>query len=178
MTDNKKTWGVLAQFEDAPGLLRAAAGLHNAGYRRFECHSPFPIHGIEEATKEPRSRLGYIAAAMALIGGLSAISLMGWASAVDYPLVISGKPFFSYQAFVPITFALAVLFAAVGTLMGMIGLIRLRFQHPVFDSDRFRQFSDDGFFVSIQASDPNFDLERTQSLLASLGGNHIEVLTE
>jgi len=178
MTNEKKTWGMFAQFDGAESLLRAAAGLRGAGYRRFECHSPFPIHGIDEATGEPRSRLGYISAFMALIGGSGAILLMGWTSAVNFPLVISGKPFFSYQAFIPITFALAVLFAAVGTLLGMIGLIHMRFHHPVFDSERFRRFSDDGFSVSIQASDPHFDLEKTQSLLVSLGGNHIEVLTQ
>jgi hypothetical protein len=178
MPDDTTIWGIIAEFNGPEALLRAAKALHDAGYRKFECHSPFQIHGIEEVLGEKRSKIGYIAGVMALVGGTAAIMLQGWTSAINYPLVISGKPFFSYQAFFPITFAIAVLCAAAGSLIAMIGLINMKLHHPLFNSENFRRASDDGFFISIVAADPSYDFEKTASLLAKLGGTNIEKLTD
>ena len=177
MPDDTSIWGLIAEFKGPGALLQAGKALREAGYRKFECHSPFPIHGIEQALGERRSKVGYIAGVMALVGGTAAITLQGWTSAVNYPLVISGKPFFSYQAFFPITFAIAVLFAAAGSLIAMIGLINMQLHHPLFDSENFKRVTDDGFFISIKAADPQYDVEKTKSLLAELGGINIEKLT-
>jgi len=178
MPDDTTIWGLIVEFDGPEALLRAARGLHDAGYRNFECHSPFPIHGIDQALGEKRSKIGYIAGVMALVGGTAAITLQGWTSAINYPLVISGKPFFSYQAFFPITFAIAVLFAAAGSLIAMIGLINMRLHHPLFNSENFKRVSDDAFFISIKAADPRYDREKTTSLLAELGGTNIEILAD
>lgn len=172
----KKTLGLMAQFAGQAELLVAARTLKQRGYCHFECHSPFPIHGMDEAAGEKRSRVSLVAGILAAVGLIGALSLQGWMSAVDYPHVVSGKPFFSFQAFFPITFALAVLGAAFGATFAFLGFIKLRLHHPVFYSDRFKQFSDDGFFLSIEANDPQFDLFKTRELLESLGGMNVEVL--
>jgi len=178
MSDNNKTWGILAEFDSPASLVKAAAELNKAGYQKFECHSPFPIHGIDEAAGEKRSKVSMIAGITAFIGGVSALILQWWTSSIDYPLVISGKPFFSYQAFFPVTFALAVLLAALGALLGMLGLINLKFHHPVFNSDNFKKVTDDGFFVSIEAKDKKFNFDETEKLILSLGGKNIELIPE
>ncbi len=172
----KRVWGLLAQFADSAALLQAARRLRAAGYCQFECHSPFPLHGMEAAAGEKRSRVSLVAGCMAFLGLAAAFGMQAWMSAVDYPHIVSGKPFLSYQAFFPITFALAVLFAAFGAMFGFLGLMKLRFHHPVFYSNRFVQFSDNGFFVSVEATDPLFHPANTRALLESLGGSEVELL--
>ncbi len=170
--------GLLAEFPDAGKLLQAAEKTAAAGYKKFDCHSPFPIHGMDEAMKLKRSPLGWMVGVMALAGAAAALVLQGWTSAVDYPLIISGKPFFSYQAFVPVTFGLAVLAGALTSVLGMIALNRLpRFHHPVFYSDRFSRVSSDGFFISLDGTDPAFHPEESRSFLLSTGAEHVELIT-
>ena len=172
-----KIEGYLAEFNSSSELLRAAAQVRDAGYRDFDCHSPFPIHGMEKAMGEKRSRLGMIVAVAAFIGFSGALLMQYWMSAVDYKLVIAGKPFFSYQAFFPVVFSLAVLFSAGAALFAMLGMIKLRFHHPVFHSERFtRKASDDGFFISILAGDPQFAEGQTDTFLESIGGKNVEAL--
>lgn len=173
----KKTQAMLAEFDGPTTLLKAAGKLRDAGYNRFDCHSPFPIHGMDKAMGLKRSPLGWMVGLAALVGTSSALALQWWTSTIDYPLVISGKPFFSFQAYLPVTFALGVLLAAATALIGMLALNGLpRYHHPVFYSDRFAKASDDGFFISVESSDKNFDLENTRILLEKSGGNNIEIL--
>jgi hypothetical protein len=171
--------GILARFESAAALLTAAQKVRDAGYRSFDCHSPFPIHGMDAAMGLKRSMLGWIVGSAAVVGTAGGLGLQWWTSSVDYPMVISGKPFFSYQAYVPIAFGLGVLLSAFAAVVGMLALNRLpRLHHPVFHSDAFGRFSDDGFFVSVEANDPQFDAEATGAFLTSIGGLDIEVLRE
>lgn len=131
---------------------------------------------MDDAMGESRSRLSWVVAGAALTGFVFALLLQWWTSAVDYPLILSGKVYFSYQAFFPITFGLTVLFSVIATVGGLIVMIRQSFHHPVFYSDRFRKVSDDGFFVSVLAEDDKFDREKTSQFLASIGGQHVELL--
>ena len=170
---------ILAQFDSANDLYHAAEKLRDNGYKEFDCHSPFPIHGMDEAMGLKRSPLGYIVFVIGALGLIGIMTLMWWTSAVDYPLVISGKPFFSYPAFVPITFALTVLTSAIGATISMLAINQLpRLVHPVFSSDRFGKFSDDGFFVSVEANDKKYDETKTAEFLKSIGGKHIEVFKD
>ena len=124
-----------------------------------------------------RSRLGFIVAVFALIGLSGAILLQWWASSIAYPLVISGKPFFSYQAYLPVTFALAVLLSAISAIIGMLVLNKLpRLNHPLFKSGIFAKIGDDGFFLSVDSDDPKFDIEETARFLKSIGAGAIEVI--
>lgn len=172
-----KTLGVLARFANPAELIDAAKKIHGAGYEKFDCHSPFPIHGMDDAMGLKRSPLGFIVGAMTITGATVGMTLQYWAAAIEYPLVISGKPFFSWQAFIIITFALFVLFGAFGAVFGMFHLNRLpRLHHPVFYSDNFAKVSDDAFYVSIEVEDAKFHDTQTQEFLSSIGGTDVELV--
>lgn len=173
----EKVYGVLAEFGSPQQLLDAAARVRDAGYKRFDCHSPFPIHGMDDAMGVKRSPVGYIAGICGAIGGILGYGIQYWTSVVEYPIVIAGKPFNSYQAFVPVTFGLTVLFAAVGAVLSMLILNRLpQWFHGVFYSDRFAKVTDDGFFISIESDDKQFAEQQTRQFLESIGGRSVEVL--
>lgn len=172
-----KTLGILAEFADPHALIKAAEAVRDAGFKAFECHSPFPVHGMDQAMGLKRSKLGFIVALFAFLGAATGLGLQGWASTSAYPLVISGKPLFSWQAYIIVTFAMFVLFGAISAVFGMLSLNKLpRFHHAVFYSDHFKKASDDGFFVSIEASDAKFNVTQTKAFLESIGGSHVEVL--
>ncbi len=171
------TLGVLARFANPAELIDAAKKIRAAGYEKFDCHSPFPIHGMDDAMGLKRSPLGFIVGAMTITGASLGMGLQGWVAAIEYPLVISGKPFFSWQAFMIITFALFVLFGAFGAVFGMLHLNGLpRLHHPVFYSDKFAKATDDAFYVSIEAEDKSFDEAKIQAFLTSIGGVDVELV--
>lgn len=174
---NKKIQGIIARFESAADLLHAAEKIRDAGYKKFDCHSPFPIHGMDKAMGLKRSELGWLVGIAGIIGTSGALALQWWTSTIDYPIVISGKPLFSFQAYVPVTFALGVLLSAFTALFGMLILNGLpRWFHPLFYSDTFSRFSNDGFFISVEPDEPKFDPELTGKFLESIGGKDIELL--
>jgi hypothetical protein len=173
----EKVYGVLAEFASPQALLDAAAKVRDAGYQRFDCHSPFPIHGMDAAMGVKRSPVGYIAGICGAIGGILGYGIQYWTSVIEYPIVIAGKPFNSYQAFVPVTFGLTVLFAAVSAVLSMLILNRLpQWFHGVFYSERFAKVTDDGFFISIEAEDKQFGEQKSRQFLESIGGTSVEVL--
>jgi Ni/Fe-hydrogenase subunit HybB-like protein len=170
--------GLLGEFDSPRALYHACERLRDAGFKRWDAHSPFPVHGLDRAMGLGRSRLPLIVLVMALGGGAGGFALQAWVHSVAYPLVISGKPFFAWQAYVPVTFELAVLGGAVGAVVGMLALNRLpRHNHPVFDSAAFERASDDRFFISIESDDPRFDAGETPALLQSAGAVRLEWLT-
>jgi len=168
---------MLAEFKNPADLLEAAKKIHDAGYKNFDCHSPFPIHGMDQAMGLKRSPLGYIVFVVAMLGLLGGITLEWWTSTVDYPLVISGKPFFSYQAYGPVAFAIMVLSGAFISLFGMLALNKLpMYYHKLFNSKNFEKSMNDGFFVSIDADDTRFDQHKTGKWLEEIGGKNIELV--
>lgn len=176
-TTERKPLAVIAEFAGPNELLAAAEKVRDSGYSKFDCHSPFPIHGMNEAMGLSRSPLGFIVGIVALLALGSVAILLYWITAVDYPFVVSGKPYFSYQAYAPIAFALTVLLSAFAAFFGMFHLNRLpRLFHPLFYSERFARVSDDGFMVSIEADDPEFSEERVTAFLTEIGGNNVEVI--
>jgi len=178
MADHRnKVLGLLAEFEGPTELIEAAEKMRDGSFKRFDCHSPYPIHGMDQAMGLKRSPVGYIAGALGFIGGAGGLLLQWWTSTIDYPVVISGKPFFSYQAYVPVTFGLTVLLAALGAFFAMLIANRLpQWYHAVFHSDRFAKATDDGFFISVDSSDPKFEENQTRQFLESIGGKNIELL--
>jgi hypothetical protein len=176
-TKDHRIDGILGEFDNPAELLKAAEKVRDAGYKRFDSHSPFPIHGMDAAMGIKASKLGWIVAGGGLLGGCTAIAMQWWTSAVDYKVIVSGKPLFSFQAFVPITFELTILFSAFCAVLGMFGLNCLpRLNHPVFNSDRFRKASDDGFFISIEACDRQFHADKAKEFLESIGSRNVEFL--
>ncbi|MHB8900503.1 MAG: quinol:electron acceptor oxidoreductase subunit ActD [Thermoguttaceae bacterium] len=161
---------VLGRFPTATALKDAAERVREEGYRKWDCHSPFPIHGIERAMGIRPTVLPWLVFGAGLTGATAGMLLQWWTNAVDYPYIISGKPFFSIPADVPVAFELVILFSALTAFGGALILNQLpRFQHPVFESDEFRRATSDGFFVSIEAEDPRFHPQKTASFLESIG---------
>ena len=174
-----KKHGMIASFEHPAALLHAAEKVRDAGYKKFDCHSPFPIHGMDDAMGLGRSPVGLIVGGLALLGAAIGFSLQTWVSTSAYPLVISGKPLFSWQAYIIITFALFVLFGAFGAVFGMFGLNRLpRWNHPLFHSTMLEKATDDAFLLSIEATDSRYGEEQTRAFLQSIGAANIEIITE
>lgn len=177
--NHERTAGLLAEYTTVADLLRACEAVRSAGYRHWDAHSPFPIRGLEHVMGLRASRLPWVTLLCGLAGAALAMLFQWWTSAVDYPLVVSGKPLFAWQAFVPITFKLGVLFAALGTFFAMLFLSRLpRWHHPLFVSTRFARVTDDRFFITIEASDPSFDEEGATRLLDQAGAAAVEVVRD
>jgi hypothetical protein len=175
MPTAERPFAVVGAFATPAALTAACRRLYDAGYRRFDAHTPFPVHGLEKAMGLRPSKLPWIVLACGLTGGLFAFGLQTWVHTLGYAQNISGKPFFAFQAYVPITFELTVLFAAFGTFFGVWGLSRLpRLFHPVMQHPAFVSASDDRFLVSIERDDPLFDGERTPALLAELGAHDVQ----
>lgn len=170
---------IVGEFSDPKSLLKAAEALKNAGYKDFETYSPFPIHGMDDAMGLKPSILGWIVLCGGITGLTGALTLQWWTSAVDYKLVISGKPLFSYQAFVPVSFECMILFSAFCAVFGMLALNKLpKLYDSVFKHSTFHKATSHAFFVSVDDTDSQFDLTTTQTLLVQLGGQNVEVIND
>jgi hypothetical protein len=170
---------LLAQFETPDEIIGAARRVREAGYEKWDVHTPYPVHGMDAAMGLSDSRLGWIVLAAGLAGLLAAVSMMQWMNGYDYPLVIGGKPPEAYASMVPIMFELTVLLAAFGATFGMFGLNGIpRHHHPVFYSDRFEACSNDKFFISVEAEDERFDPSATRAFLQGLEPSHVELIEE
>lgn len=168
---------ILAEFESSKELLHAAEKLRDKGYTKFDSHSPFPIHGMDQAMGLKRSPLGYIIGTMGTLGLLGIVALTYYTNIIGYPMVISGKPYFSWQAFVPVFFAITILMSAFGAFFGMLAINQLpKLFHPLFNSQKFTRVTDGAFFISVQADDPKFDEEKVKSYLESIGGKNVELI--
>ena len=166
---------LLAEYPSPQALLHAADGMREAGFTRWDAHTPFPVHGLERAMGLRASKVPLFVLVLGLGGAAAGMLLQWWASVVAYPHVVSGKPFFSWQAFVPIMFECGVLGGALGAVFGFLGLAGLpRHHHPLFHSARFERFSDDRFFLSVESADPRWSADRTALLLAELGASRVE----
>jgi ActD protein len=176
---NPELHGLLAEFANPGALYHAAEGVRDAGYKHFDTHSPFPIHGMDDAMGLGNSTVGWIA----LLGGLAGLALgtwlQWWTSAVDYPLNISGKPFFAFEPSIPVIFELTILLSALATVAGMFALNGLpRPYNPLFYSRNFTRVTDDAFFLHVAATDRRFDAGETRALLSDLGASNIEVIRD
>lgn len=181
MASESKPALYLAEYDSAAAVLHAAEKVRDAGYEKWDVHTPFPVHGMDKAMGLKDSILGMIVFPVGVTGTLAAFTMMHWMNAVDYPLNIGGKPAGApgtLPSMIPIMFELTVLFSAFAIVFGMFGLNKLpRHHHPVFNaSDRFLKATDDKFFVSIEAEDPKWNLEKTKRLLESTEPSHIELV--
>jgi mono/diheme cytochrome c family protein len=167
--------GLLAEY-DSPGALKAAAAkVRDAGFKKWDCYSPFPVHGIDPAMGIKRTILPQIVFGAGLSGLIGGLGLQWWASAYHWPNIVSGKPFFSIPANIPITFETTVLASAVTCFLAVWALSDLpKPWHPLFRNPRFKKVTTDGFFIGVDAADPKFDHERTAGLLRDAGATAVE----
>ena len=162
-------YGLMAEFPNAETLLEAARRAHAAGYRRMDAYSPFPIDGLAEAIGFHKNRLPLLVLIGGIFGCIGGFVLQYWVSVIDYPINVGGRPFNSWPAFIPVTFELTILMAALSAVLGMIALNGLPMPyHPVFNVERFELASRNRFFLCIEAVDSKFDADATRQFLRDL----------
>lgn len=187
-TGNAEPIGLLAQYNDVDTFLFAVEVVRKAGYTRWESYTPFPVHRLDEAMGLKPTRLPYIALMLGLAGLVGGLALVWWTNAVAMPVptwlqgytfIISGKPFFSLPANIPVIFETTVLLAAFGAVFGMLALNGLpALYNPLFKRARFARASADRFFIAVEAKDERYDADRTAELLSSSGASVVEVIEE
>ena len=175
MSDSTVKYGLLAEYETAADIMHAAEKVRDAGYRRWDVYTPFPIHGMDDAMGLKKSKVGWFT----FFGGAAGITLgylmIWWMNAYDYAIVVGGKPLFSPIFSFPVAYECTILLAAFGSLGGMLFLNRLpRWYNPIFSSERFKKATHDKFFLAIEAADPKFSDTETRKLLADAGSRHLE----
>jgi hypothetical protein len=162
-------YGVVAEFDAAETLTAAALKTVAEGYHNLEAYSPFPIEGLDEALGFHRSRVPLITLIGGIVGGVGGFFMQWFAAVIHYPMNIGGRPLNSWPAFIPVTFELTILCAAIATVLGMLGLNGLPMPyHPLFNVPSFEHASRDRFFLCIESKDPKFDRESTKRFLDSL----------
>lgn len=177
----KRVYGYLAEFKSASALYKAAEKVRDAGFRKWDCYSPYPVHGLDDAMGLKRSILPWFVFFGGITGLATGFALAYLTQVIIYPTVVQAKPtnIYSIPAFFPVMFELTILFSAFAVLFGLLGLIQLpRLNHPLFASKQFHRATDDGFFIAIEARDAKFSPEGTRDLLAEIGGDNIELVEE
>jgi hypothetical protein len=176
-----KVYAMAAEYRSAAALYEAAKRVRDAGFRRWDVYSPFPIHGMDQAMGLGKSWLSGWVLFGGISGFLTAVLVEFGPSSILYPLDVHGKPtnFFTVPAFFPIMFELTVLFAAFSAFFAWQIMNRLpRWNHPMFNWERFSRVSNDGFFLAIEARDPRFTENGVCELLEQTGGEHITIVHE
>lgn len=162
-------YGLMAEFEDADDLLDATHSAREAGYTEMDAYTPFPVDGLADALDFRRTGISRVVLAGGIAGAVVGFGMQYYISVIVYPLNVGGKPLNSWPAFIPVTFEMTILVAAVSAVLGMLALNGLPMPyHPVFNVPNFDQASRDRFFLCIEATDPQFDREKTRQFLESL----------
>ena len=166
------THGVIATFDNASDIYHAAEKVRDAGFTNWDCITPCPVHGLDSAMGVKRSKVPRFSLAGGVIGFITGMSMIFFTGAVDYPIIVGGKPFFSPMFAFPVAYELTILFTAFATIGGMFFLNGLPMHyHPVLKTDHIHAGLDDKFLIVIESSDPNYDDAKT--LLEAAGGSEI-----
>ena len=179
MKRTSSVYGLMAEFDDPTSLVAATQRAHDAGYRRMDAYSPFPIEELHEALGARHTRLPLLVLLGGLCGCIGGYTLQYWSSVVAYPLNIGGKPLHSWPAFIPVTFETTILVAALTCVLGMLALNGLpQPYHPVFNVPRFALASRNRFFLCIESTDPKFDVEATRRFLETLEPREVTIVAD
>jgi ActD protein len=190
-----KLHGVIGEFETVNEIMQAARKTRDEGFKHWDVHAPFPIHGIDEAMGIRRTMLPWIVLASGLTGTIVGILLVIGTMATDsinlpglpgavapirgYKFLISGKPFNSFPAFIPVIFETTILLSAFGAVFGMLIMNRLpKLSNPLLKSVNFRRSTADRFFIEVQARDRRFDKDKTTEFLKGLGAVSVELIED
>jgi hypothetical protein len=177
MSTKSNLWGLLAQYENPHAVYKACEQVRDAGYNDWDACTPFPVHGLDKAMGLKPSKLPWIVLSVGIAGSSFALFFEAYAMGNLYPMIVGGKPLFSLPAFVPIWYEVTVLSSCVTAFLANWILNGLpRPHHPAFNSKAFERVTDDKFFIMVEATDPQFDLEKTKALLQGSGATLVEEL--
>ena len=166
---------IIASFPNTPSFFHAAEKVRDAGYKKWDTYSSFPVHGMPAAQGQPRSKVPVFTFCGGLTGFTLGTSIVWYMNMFDYPLIVGGKPFFSPVFPFPVMYELTILLSAFGTLGGMFLMNLLpQHNHPLFESDKFLEVAGDRLVIAIESRDPKFDSTETRKFLESIGGTDIE----
>jgi hypothetical protein len=164
----------MAEFDNPDDLLAAAKRAHAEGYRRMDAYSPFPVHGLAEAIGFHRTWLPLMVLIAGIVGAVVGFASQYYVTVIDYPLIVGGRPLNSWPAYIPITFEVTILLAALTAVVGMIALNGLPMPyHPVFNVPRFALASKDRFFLIVFSSDPKYETGAVRRFLEGLSPRSI-----
>lgn len=179
MSASAKPYGLLAEFNNTTDVLFAAEKVRDAGFRKWDVFMPFPIHGMDKAMGIKNSKVGWFAFIGGVAGYTTGMLMIWWMNAVDYKILVGGKPMFSPYAAFPPSYELTILFGSFGAILGMLFLNRLpRLHHPLLKHRRFSQVTHDKFFVVIETADPKYSEAETRQLLEAAGSQRIEMVED
>ena len=171
--------GVIGEFESPAALIEAVRQARVAGYRKMDAYTPYPIEELAHALELPRTKLPILVFVGGALGCATGLGMQWFATAIHYPINVGGRPLASWPSYVPITFELTVLFAAIVAVLGMLALNGLPMPyHPVFNVPSFALASRDRFFLCIESADLLFDPQKTKAFLASLGAREVTEVEE
>lgn len=179
--EQPEVYGIAAEFPSAAALFTAAEKIRDGGFKCWDVHSPFPIHGMDKAMGLGKSWLSAVVLCGGATGLITAICLEFYAGLIGTPVNVNGKPisFYTLPAFFPVMFELTVLFSAFACVGALLVMNLLpRWNHPMFNWDRFSKATDNGFFLVIEARDPNYSETKTRQLLEEIGGQHVTLVHE
>jgi hypothetical protein len=167
-------YGLIAEFDNPEALVGAARRAFGEGFRKMDAYSPFPVEGLAEALGFHRTRVPLIVLTGGILGCLGGFFLQYWLAVIDYPINVGGRPLNSWPSFIPVTFELTILIAALSAFFGVLALNGLPMPyHPVFNVDRFELASRNRFFLLIEAADPRFDSAGTRRFLETIGSHGV-----
>jgi hypothetical protein len=176
---DKNLHGIMAEFAEPEQLLAAARAAYQAGYRKMDAYSPYAVEGVAEAIGFRKTRVPLVVLLGGICGAFTAYAMQWYSAAVSYPLNVGGRPLHSWPAFVPITFELTVLFAAIAGVVGMLAMNGLpKLYHPVFNAPEFKLASQTRFFLCIEADDRMFRAKGVREFLLSLGPEKVMEVEE
>jgi hypothetical protein len=173
------TYGILAEYDTPADAMAAADEVRESGYTSWDVYSPFPVHGMDDAMGLKNSKVGWFTFISGVTGYTTGMLMIWFLNAVDYKIIIGGKPMFSPWGAFPPSYELTILFGAFGSLFGMLLLNKLpQWYHPLLKHERFKLASHDKFFVVIETADPKFSEKDTRALLEKTGSQRIEMVED
>ena len=172
-------YGMIAEFDTPADAMHAAQKVRDAGFRKWDVFTPFPVHGMDRAMGLKNSKVGWFSFLGGVAGYTTGMLMIWFMNQFDYPVLIGGKPLFSPFSAFPPSYELTILLGAFGALGGMLFLNRLpRLHHPLLKHKRFELVTHDKFFLVIETADPRYSESETRKLLESTGSKRIELVEE
>lgn len=180
MNSTAQPHAIIAEFDTPAAAMHAAELVRDAGYRRWDVHTPYPVHGMDAAMGLKNSKVGWFTFFGGLTGYTCGMLMIWWMNAYDYTIVVGGKPLFNPLFSFPVSYECTILLASFASLGGMLFLNGLpKHYHPLLKNPRFKAgATHDKFIIAIECADPCYSSTETRKLLEAAGSKHIEMVED